>query len=540
MKTAYSSDAVVPATSSRGPQLWPWQIDAPTIDDLLRRRASSTPTATALIDEDGARVTYAELDARVSRVAAALASHGIRAGSRVAWQLPTRVSTVLVMAALRRLDAVQAPIIPLYREREVAVALATSEAEFFLVPGVWKGFDFAAMAHGLELDRSPHILEIGYDAPEAESANDLTSGFAPHSADDARWIYFTSGSTGAPKGAMHSDKTLLTTGYAFGGMGGLGREPDEVAAMGFPIAHVGGIEYLIAAWSGGYPVLLLEAFVPPQAVAQMKQHRVTTTGGAPPFYQAFAALARACAPEPLLPTLRSLKGGGAPCPAALFDEVLAVLGIAIAHDYGMTEAPMMAVADPSDPTEILAETDGKPIPGNEMRLVSADGSDVAPGESGQIEVRGAGVCHGYTDPAETAKAFSPDGWLRTGDLGRLHPSGHLEVVGRLKDTIIRKGENIVPQEIEALLAEHPSVAEVAVIGLPDGDRGELVCAVVTAAPAASLDLPSATEWLAARGLMRQKLPERLELVDALPRTGLSKIAKAELVKRYSDPDPANG
>jgi cyclohexanecarboxylate-CoA ligase len=304
--------------------------------------------------------------------------------------------------------------------------------------------------------------------------------------------------------------------------------------MGFPVAHVGGIQYLISALTGGYGLLLMEAFVPDQAVALFRQHRVTTTGGAPPFYSALVAVARAgAADEPLLPSLRVLKGGGAPCPADLYRQVREVLGVQLAHDYGMTEVPMIAVADPLDPDDVLAETDGRVLPFNRVRVVGADGAELPEGETGEIQVSGGGVCTGYTDPAETAKAFTEDGFFRTGDLGRLRPTGHIEVVGRLKDLIIRKGENIAPQEIEELLAQHPAVVEVAVVGLPDADRGERVCAVVVAAPGRpEPTLQALTDWLRDQGLMAQKLPEQLELVDALPRTGLAKVAKNELRSRF--------
>jgi cyclohexanecarboxylate-CoA ligase len=301
------------------------------------------------------------------------------------------------------------------------------------------------------------------------------------------------------------------------------------------VAHVGGIQYLISALAGGYPLLLLEAFVPDQAVDLFRRHGVTTTGGAPPFYSALVAMARAAAGEdPLLPALRTLKGGGAPCPPALYREVRAVLGVQLAHDYGMTEVPMIAVADPLDPDDVLAETDGRVLPFNQVRIIGADGAPLPDGDTGEVQVAGAGVCKGYTDRDETARAFTEDGWFRTGDLGRLRPTGHIEVVGRLKDLIIRKGENIAPQEIEELLAQHPAVAEVAVLGLPDADRGERVCAVVVPSPGRpEPELSELTDWLRTAGLMPQKLPEQLELVDALPRTGLAKVAKNELRTRFA-------
>lgn len=525
-----------PLTRPTERKQWPWLLGADTFPGLVRLRAQATPDALSLVDEHGTELTCAQFAEKVERVAAALAAEGIGAGSRVAWQLPTRISTVLVMAALRRLGAVQAPVIPLYREREVTVALATTGAEFFLVPGTWRGVDYVEMAAGVAAagGPAPRVLVVGEEAPESGDTSALPP--EPADPDEIQWIYFTSGSTGAPKGAQHTDATLLATGSGFAGNGRLGARGRELGAMGFPVAHVGGIQYLISALAGGYGLLLMEAFVPDQAVALFQQHRVTTTGGAPPFYSALVAVARAAGgEEPLLPSLRALKGGGAPCPPDLYRQVREVLGVQLAHDYGMTEVPMIAVADPLDPDDVLAETDGRVLPFNRVRIVGADSAEVPEGETGEVQVSGAGVCKGYTDPAETAKAFTEDGWFRTGDLGRLRSTGHIEVVGRLKDLIIRKGENVAPQEIEELLAQHPAVVEVAVIGLPDADRGERVCAVVVpAAGQPEPTLPTLTDWLRGKGLMPQKMPEQLELVDALPRTGLAKVAKNDLRSRFVD------
>jgi acyl-CoA synthetase (AMP-forming)/AMP-acid ligase II len=527
-------------SAAPGPS-WPWLVTAPTFSELIACRAEQSPDALLLADEHGERVTCGEFRNRVDRVAAALAASGIGPGRRVAWQLPTRISTVLVMAALRRLGALQAPVIPLYRKRETTAALAGCAAEFFLVPGTWRDFDYVAMTDQIARDGgpAPQVMVIGADAPESGEVAALPT--PPADPGEVAFVYFTSGSTGTPKGVRHCDESLLLPGAAFAGMGQLGRTPGEVGAMGFPVAHVGGIEYLIAALCGGFPLLLLEAFVPGQAVDLFRRHGVTTTGGAPPFYRALVAMARSRpsdSGERLLPDLRTLKGGGAPCPPELFAEVRDELGAVLAHDYGMTEVPMVAVASPDDPGEILAQTDGRPIPANQVRLAGPDGGPAAPGEVGAIEVTGPGVCRGYTDPAETAAAFTADGWFRTGDLGRLHPSGHLEVVGRIKELIIRKGENIAPQEIEQLLGRHPDVEEAAVLGVPDPGSGERVCAVIVPVPGRPAPgLREIAVWLLAAGLMPQKLPEQLETVDALPRSGLGKVAKAQLRDRFARPAP---
>jgi acyl-CoA synthetase (AMP-forming)/AMP-acid ligase II len=225
----------------------------------------------------------------------------------------------------------------------------------------------------------------------------------------------------------------------------------------------------------------------------------------------------------VLPSLRSLAGGGAPKPPELFWQVRRELGIPILHGYGMTECPMIASGSPSDTDEQLANTDGRPVAGCELRVVG-----------GEIRVRGPMLCRGYTDAELTAEAFDADGFFATGDLGHLRPDGHVVLTGRKKELIIRKGENIGPREIEDLLQTHPSVGAVAVIGLPDPERGERVCAVVETRPgAAPLDFAALQAHCRKAGLMAQKIPEQLEVVDALPRNATLKILKHVLVARLS-------
>jgi acyl-CoA synthetase (AMP-forming)/AMP-acid ligase II len=204
------------------------------------------------------------------------------------------------------------------------------------------------------------------------------------------------------------------------------------------------------------------------------------------------------------------------------------------HGYGMTEVPMISNGSPTDTDEQLANTDGKPVEGAEVRIVTLDGRVAGPGEEGEVQVRGPIVFHGYTDPDLTSDAFSPDGFFRTGDLGLLRSDGHLALTGRLKDVIVRKGENISAKEIEDLLYTHPKVAEVAVIGLPDPTRGELVCAVVQLADGAGgLDLAEVVTYCRQAGLMTQKIPERLELRTEWPRAGTGKIVKKSLRDEYA-------
>ena len=271
----------------------------------------------------------------------------------------------------------------------------------------------------------------------------------------------------------------------------------------------------------GMSAVLLESFVPEQAIVVFRRHGVTMSGGSTAFYQAFLAEQRKQPETPILPSLRLLAGGGAPKPPELFHQVRRELGVPIVHGYGMTECPMIASGTPADTDEQLANTDGKPVEGCEVRVVD-----------GEIRVRGPMLCHGYTDPALTREAFDADGFFRTGDLGHVRADGHVVLTGRRKELIIRKGENLSPREIEDLLATHPSVAAVAVIGLPDPERGERVCAVVETRPGAEpLSFAAMQRHCRAAGLMAQKIPEQLELMDALPRNATLKILKHELRAR---------
>jgi cyclohexanecarboxylate-CoA ligase len=272
----------------------------------------------------------------------------------------------------------------------------------------------------------------------------------------------------------------------------------------------------------GVAGVFLESFVPAEAVEVLTRQGATLAGGSTAFYQAFLNEQRARPDEKVLPSLRILSGGGAPKPPELFFEVQREMGIPVCHGYGMTEVPMIAQGSPRDTDEQLAYSDGAPIYGAEVRIVD-----------GEIRVRGPMVCKGYTDSSLDADAFDEDGFFRTGDLGELRDDGHVVLTGRLKDVIIRKGENISAKEIEDVLYQHPKVVAVAVIGLPDRERGERVCAVVERAPDHEpLTFEEMQAHCLAAGLMKQKVPEQLEVVDALPRNPTMKILKYVLRDEY--------
>jgi acyl-CoA synthetase (AMP-forming)/AMP-acid ligase II len=209
-------------------------------------------------------------------------------------------------------------------------------------------------------------------------------------------------------------------------------------------------------------------------------------------------------------------------------------GVGICSGYGLTEAPILVLVDVDDRDQVKAETEGRPMPGVELKLVKLDGSVAGPGEEGEIRAKGPQLMRGYLVSSLDEEAFDDDGWFRTGDLGQQDESGNLIITGRLKDIIIRNMENISAKEVEDLLFEHPQVGDVAVIGLPDDRTGERVCAVVvTAEGQEPLAITEMKDFLAGRGLRKQALPEQLEFLDVLPRNPTGKIVKYELRDQYA-------
>ncbi|MFE1229112.1 class I adenylate-forming enzyme family protein [Streptomyces sp. NPDC058745] len=502
-----------------------------TLWELVARRAALTPDHPVLLQGDR-MLTFGELRDRAERCAAGLWEMGVRPGTVVAWQLPTRIETAILSFALTRVGAVQSPVIPFYRDREVGFALRASRAEFFAVPGVWRGFDHTELARRLG---ARGVFEAYDSLPDGDPAV-LPPPPSPDSGQDVRWIYWTSGTTSDPKGVLHTDRSLIAGGSCLAHA--LHLTSDDVGSMAFPYAHIAGPDYTVMLLLYGFPAVMFEQFALPGALEEYRKHGVTVAGGSTAFYAMFLAEQRKLPPgEKLIPSLRLLAGGGAPKPPEVYHAVVREMGCQLTHGYGMTEVPMITMGSPDDTAENLATTEGRPPAGMEIRI-ARDASG-----NGEVRLRGEAVCRGYLDPAQTATAFDEDGFLITGDVGHLTPSGHLVLTGRIKDIIIRKGENISAKEIEDLLHRHPAVGDAAVIGLPDPERGERVCAVVEPAErppgAAPLTLAAVTDFLRGEGLSVHKLPEQLEVVEELPRNDtLRKVLKYKLRERFTAVDPA--
>jgi acyl-CoA synthetase (AMP-forming)/AMP-acid ligase II len=309
--------------------------------------------------------------------------------------------------------------------------------------------------------------------------------------------------------------------------------PDDVYTLVFPVTHIGGISLLIGALLTGYRHIVVEAFHPETTCEVLSRNGVTIAGSGPAFWMAYVNYQRRHSERRVFPQLRALVGGGAPKPPTLDDDVADVLGVPLVSGYGMTECPGVAHSGVDDPPDVW-RSDGHALDDSALSIAGPDGGPLPPGTQGEILVRGPMLFHGYLDLAHDEGAFV-DGWFRTGDVGTLDERGVLRVTGRIKDIIIRKGENISAKEVEDVLDLHPAIAEAAAIALPDDERGELCCAVITIADGAtSPTLDDLANHCSDRGLARQKIPERLEVVDALPRNVTGKVLKDELVARYSD------
>jgi acyl-CoA synthetase (AMP-forming)/AMP-acid ligase II len=347
-------------------------------------------------------------------------------------------------------------------------------------------------------------------------------------------VVYTSGTTADPKGAMHTDATVAAA--ARGVNDAFETTPADRFAMVFPFTHVGGIQSLFGFLDVGSGSIWTEAFEPHATVELLRRHGVTIAAAGTAFWLAYLAVQREQPDTPIFPDLRFCGGGGSPKPPTLDAEVRAEMGgLGVVNGYGLTECPSHCLNTVRDPAEKRAVTEGRPTPGVEMRITALDGA-VLPNETeGEIRVRARQLCLGYVDASLDADAFDADGFFRTGDLGWFDADGYLVISGRLKDIIIRKGENISAKEVEDLLYDHPSVADVAVIGLPDAERGERACAVVVPAPnAPPFTMDAMRAWCVDHGLMTQKIPEQLELVDVLPRNPSGKVVKFELRARFAE------
>lgn len=502
-------------------------LDGSNLWELITARAERTPDDPMVIDESRTTMTFAHYRDAAERAAAGLAGHGVGADDVVTWILPTTNHAFVLVGALCRLGAVQNPVLPIYRDREVGFIANQAKPSLLIIPSTYRDFDFEAMAGRVAAD-VPTLVCDG-PIPEGDPAT-LPPAPAPDG-DPVRWLFYTSGSTADPKGARHTDATIMAT--ARGMAERLALEPEDRNGLVFPFTHIAGPIWLASGLMAGLCHLIVSAWDPPTTIPFFAEQGVTIAGSGTIFHMGYLTAQREDPSTPLFRDVRCFPGGGAPKPPQLAYDLKAEMGAPVLSGYGLTEAPILTMASADDPDDTLALTEGRPMPGVELKLVTLDGEVAGPGEEGEIRAKAPQVMKGYLDASLDEEAFDEQGYFRTGDLGRLD-DGYVVITGRVKDIIIRKGENISAKEVEDLLFTHPGVADVAVIGLPDDASGERACAVVVPKSAADpLTMEAMGAFLREKGLRAQAIPEQIEITEALPRNPAGKVLKQDLKKVYA-------
>ncbi len=422
----------------------------------------------------------------------------------------------------------------MYREREIGHILDENAVDLMIVTPQWRGVDYVALCSDLAAARGGRPL-VSRSSRSCRAPTPLPAVGPGADHDDlapAQWLFYTSGTAGLPKGVRHTDATLAAA--AAGMVDHLAITEDDRSGIAFPIAHIGGPINLMAGLQSGATLILIEQFDPEPTAGVLAREGVTMAGSGTAFHLAYLDVQAGRPDAPLFPALRCCPGGGAPKPAGLHERVKRELGgCGIVSSWGLTEAPVLTMGRPTDPDAKLSASEGRPLPGVDLRVVATDGRPCRAGEPGELRVRAPQVMLGYVDRSLDGDAFDDEGYLRTGDLGVVDAEGYVSITGRLKDVVIRNGENIATAEVEELVRGHPAVADAAVIGLLDERTGERVCAVVEVVPGAPAPtLSSLGEFLKGKGLRTIAWPEQLEVVTTLPRTVAGKIDKRELADRF--------
>jgi len=514
-----------------------------TINDALDAAVQRCPdkvalTAVSLERGTTRRLSWREMGALADRIAVGLARLGVGRNDVVSCQLPNGWEFTLVYLACARIGAVMNPLMHIFRERELSFMLAHGRSKLAIVPRRFRGFDFEQMLRGLQgsLPDLRHVLAVGGEGADSFEARLTEPAWerevdAHHiltrsrpSADDVMQLIYTSGTTGEPKGVMHSANTAMSNIVPYAERLGLGAA--DVVLMASPMAHQTGFLYgLMMPVMLSSRAVLLDIWDPARAAELSRTEGVTFTMASTPFLSDLAReVAQSGRP---IPTLRTFLCAGAPIPGPLVEQARAALGAKIVSAWGMTENGAVTTTLPDDDDERSIHTDGCPLPGMEVRVVDDEGRTLAPGTVGRLWVRGCSNFGGYLKRPHL-NGTDADGWFDTGDMAVVDARGYLRISGRSKDVIIRGGENIPVIEVEALLYRHPAVAQVAIVGYPDARLGERACAFVVTKPGQSLDFDSMIAFLETHKIATQYLPERLELLDALPATPSGKVQKFKL------------
>jgi cyclohexanecarboxylate-CoA ligase len=536
-----------------------------TIDELLRRYASEMPLELAVAEAregSDAALTWRELLDRVERTATLLLDLGVRAGECVAYQLPNTLEFVIISLATLMIGAICCPLMPIFREREIAFCLRRSGARVLVVPDEARGRHYsdeiATLLREASIFSGDLPLRLEHVIVSASGRRSRPLPAADYYNGSVHWmrleeavagirvdpsvlearrgkpaalaqLLFTSGTSGEPKGVLHRNDVLMRAAAMEVEHLGLGAE-DRIFVPS-PLAHQTG--FLYGMWLAivmGVPQIVQPVWNASRALRALNDWDGTFVQAATPF---LADLVEAVEEGERPPAaLRIFVATGAAVPRGLAERATRILGTAVCGAWGTTESCLGSLSAPGDEPAKVWGTDGRALRGIHLRITDAQGRALPPGEEGHFEVKSPTMFEGYVDhPEWTAAAFTSDGWFCTGDLGVMDESGYIRITGRVRDVINRGGEKIPVAEVEQLLSDHPAIAEVAIVAMPDPRLGERACAFAVLRPGAMLDFERMQHYLGACQVSKHYWPERLELVTELPRTPSGKIQKYVLRER---------
>ncbi len=499
-----------------------------TLADTLRQTAVSEPERVLLVD-GAVRLDAQTLHEQASALAQVMAAR-FPPGSVISFMLPNWHEAAVIYLAATLAGMVAHPVLPSLREHDLCFMLEDVASRMVFIPATYRGTDYAAMLTRVlqRLEDPPQVVVLRGDRGPHLAFTALLQEAEPHplqapDPDAVRMIMYTSGTTGSPKGVMHSHNSIHALIRQIGSHWLV--EPGDRFLVASPISHIGGSIYAFECpLLLGATAVLMEQWDADVAVGHLVSERCTHFAGATPFLvQTLAAARRA---ETRLPDLKLFICGGASVPPSLIREAADYFQrAAVTRVYGSTEVPVTTVGvTDRDDVAHAAETDGQPGIAD-VRLT--DGSGAAT-DTGEVFARGPQMLVGYVHPEDEENVFDAAGYYRTGDLGRWVDGRYLVIAGRLKDIIIRNGENIAPKEIEDLLVNHPDIDEIAIVGLPDPKTGERACAVIVPRQSARPDVAALYQFLEAMGVAKFKIPEQVAIRDALPKNDAGKVLKHKL------------
>jgi fatty-acyl-CoA synthase len=515
-----------------------------SVAEVLEERAREHPDRVFLVFGER-RLTYRQVDARASALAAALHGLGIERGDRIALDLPNWPEFVLGMFAAAKLGAVIVPLNPRYTVPELQYMLRHSEASVVVSAENFNGVDYLQLFESFltSLPDLQYVVTVGdedlwyddriyqFEDLESSGAGRAVPDIALNAAEDVFAILYTSGTMGKPKGVALTHENLLQTAALTAEA--LELTEDDVVYGVATVFHVFGLgPGVLGTLIAGAGLVLQEQFDPAEALDLIERNRVTVHYGVPTVY-----ITEMRQNEGVKRDLSSLRAGivaGAPVGDELVRRIRAELCPNLCVAYSLTEtASTVSMTRIDDAADKSVFTVGRPLPGTDVRVLDLDGT-VLPEESlGEIAVRGPGVMKGYyRQPGETAQSFDEDGYFLTGDLGMIDDEGYLHIVGRRKELIIRGGFNVYPREVEDRLHAHPAVLDVAVVGLPHEVLGEQVCACILPVEGAIITGEEIKDWCRST-LADYKVPDIVRFFDSFPLTGSGKVRRVELARMVS-------